>query len=197
MSSLPAPNQNFIARCKMTDAPRAFILCGPSGSGKTTARTEILRIHDDAIVASADDVLMAIATEKGLTYQEAYRDHAADSETGFQEQLATALRERRTVIIDRTNLTINKRQNFIIQFQKAGYVVVGVLPEVNPKTEAGRTELLRRAAVRMDRGAPMPAHVIEAQIEAYEPITEAERGIIVTQVYAFHEGDDHDDIADW
>lgn len=149
-------------------SPIGMILCGPSGSGKTTARRRFAA-SGDFVELSSDDTLLAIAAEKGLTYQEAYSLHLRDSERIFRERLDQALTEGRSVIIDRTNLSPEKRAAFINELRSAGYDVVGAGPSIDPHSESGRQVLLARAATRTDRGAPMPSHVIEAQIAAYTP----------------------------
>lgn len=145
-----------------------IILCGPSGSGKTTTRRKFSEAGDFTELSS-DDILLGMAAEEGLSYQEAYALHQQDSERLFRERLNQAMAEGRSVIIDRTNLTPEKRAGFVGELKRAGYEVIGAGPDLDPHSETGRTELLARAAARTDRGAPMPAHVIEAQIAAFTP----------------------------
>lgn len=157
----------------INDVPLAFLLTGPSGSGKSTAREALLSIHPRALVASSDDELMRIARERGISYQEAYANHLPQAEESFKAVLKQARDEMRAVIIDRTNLNPGKRRSVLDKLEPQ-HSVICVIPDFDVKSEAGRKELLRRAAERTDRDEPMPAHVIEAQIAAYEPPTPEE-----------------------
>lgn len=148
--------------------PVAILLMGPSGSGKSTARAAFAQ-EADFVVASADDHLMARASADGITYQEAYRLHAPASEQAFQAAITDAIAGARNLIVDRTLLNADKRTPLIQRLHAAGYTVIAAPPAFDVKSPEGRDTLLARASARRDRGEPMPAHVVEAQIAAYVP----------------------------
>lgn len=152
----------------MPQKPRMILLVGPSGTGKGTARA-FLQSADDYVIASADDVLLRLAAQNGLSYQAAYAEHAPQSEAEFSATIRSAISEGKNLIIDRTNLTAGKRAPHIIAGKKAGYEVIAMVADFEVDSPEGREILLDRAATRTDRGAPMPAHVVESQIKAYEP----------------------------
>lgn len=174
----------------MSEKPRIIVLTGPSGSGKSTLRDALVKAGQYA-VASADDFLMDLAEKGGISYQEAYATRAKESEAHFQAVVQNAYREKQSLVVDRTSLTPEKRMPFVQRFKKAGFEVIAAVPDLDVFSPEGREELLARAAARMDRGAPMPGHVILAQIEAYEVPTEAEG---FDQVFSFAalRGDDPD-----
>lgn len=150
---------------------KAFILCGPSGSGKSTLRHEMTR-ESTYVVLSTDDILMQIAEHDNMTYQEAYAEHSKLTEKQFQEKFRWAMSKGLDIIVDRTNLTPEKRASFITALSETGrYEIIACAPALDFSKSEDRAVLLDRARDRRDRGEPMPGHVIVQQMEAYVPPT--------------------------
>lgn len=148
-----------------------IVLTGPSGSGKSTFRQRMLDQYPSIVVASSDDMLVEDMGRLNCSYQEAYARRFEGTMDRYERVLQDAIDAGRSVIVDRTHLTPEQRAPIVARFQAAGYIVLAAAPGLDVKSEEGRAELLRRAAQRTDRGAPMPAEVVTAQIDAYQAPT--------------------------
>lgn len=155
----------------MSDDSRriAWILCGPSGSGKTAVRNALLAAHPQAVVASSDDFVLAVAAARGLTYQQAYAAWRELGEMAVRDRIALAVDRFRDLIVDRTNLTAARRAPLIRALSET-HRIIAVVPDFDPKSDEGRRLLDERRISRRDRGGEaMPARSIADQCAAWEP----------------------------
>ncbi len=107
--------------------PICFIMIGLPGSGKSTV-AESYSKKFNADILSTDDFIEYQAEWFGLTYNEAFSQFYQDAEKAFKSNIANALKDKKNVIIDRTNLT-PKRVKFVKRFIEAGFQVIYVLVE--------------------------------------------------------------------
>ena len=107
--------------------PICFIMIGLPGSGKSTVAESYAKKFN-ADILSTDKFIEYQADWFGLTYNEAFNQFYPDAEKTFKLNVANALKDKRNVIIDRTNLTL-KRVKFVKRFTEAGFQVVYVLVE--------------------------------------------------------------------
>ncbi len=90
------------------DAPTVVVMCGLSGSGKSTIASQLRDDHDMAII-SPDTLRKS--------------DSLADRKMAYRESmeiLKIALRERRSVVFDATNLRRDSREKIIDLTEKYG-----------------------------------------------------------------------------
>jgi predicted kinase len=123
--------------------PRATILVGVPGSGKTTWIKENYDPEVDVII-SIDDTLEAIAKEKGLTYNEVFKDFV-DHASHCANSLAvnTVAEGKKNIIWDMTNTTVKSRKRKLNLLNKKYDVRIAV---VFPTPD--RAELERRLKAR-------------------------------------------------
>lgn len=102
--------------------PIVKVLIGIAGSGKTTLREEILSVQKvkKFRVISADQVRF-----KMLDFEKTGRDFDPKIEPEVWKEVWTqyenALRDRRNIIFDATNLTLMRRYPIVARARKSGY----------------------------------------------------------------------------
>ena len=107
--------------------PICFIMIGLPGSGKSTVAESYAKKFN-ADILSTDRYIEYQAEWFGLTYNEAFSQFYKEAEYAFKANVNSSLKDKRNVIIDRTNLTL-KRVNLVKRFTEAGFQVVYVLVE--------------------------------------------------------------------
>jgi tRNA uridine 5-carbamoylmethylation protein Kti12 len=150
--------------------PSIHILVGPPASGKSTWRARhLLSTGSKPFIFSSDDAIHALAASQGQTYDEAFRDVDFKSiERNLKAEFQDAIRDRRDIIIDRTNLSMKSRRKFLASIPK-DYEKVAVVFNV------GRELLDRRLADRKAAtGMSVPKDVVDDMIKRYEEPTRGE-----------------------
>jgi predicted kinase len=143
--------------------PRLFMLIGVPGSGKSTWIRS--RSHD-AVVASTDDKIEAAAAAQGLTYSEVFDAEIKAANAAMREDVKQAVKDKRDIIWDQTNLTAKSRRGKLGQVPKSYQKIALFFP--TPDGE----ELQRRLDARA--GKHIPAHVIQSMIATLEEPTPGE-----------------------
>jgi predicted kinase len=138
--------------------PKLFMLIGVPGSGKSTW----IREHShEAVIASTDDYIEAVAAAQGLTYNEVFETEIKAATAALRETVKQAVRDKRDIIWDQTNLTAKTRRGKLGQVPKSYERIALFFP-----TPDG-AELERRLAGRA--GKTIPVGVMTSMIASLEP----------------------------
>jgi predicted kinase len=153
-------------------------LVGAPGAGKSTwmKNQEWL---DDTYVASTDDIIEVIASDYGLTYDEAFKDLVGFAEKVMWRELKVAAESGDLIYIDRTNMSRKSRRKFIDFLAKHGYTFNAVVFDV----PEDRSEWNRRLNSRP--GKTIPENVIQSMIASFQFPTHGEGFREITVVNAF------------
>lgn len=144
-------------------SPHVIILIGPPGSGKTSW---IIKHRQDQIIISTDNLIEAWASERGLTYSEAWASAPlGDIEKQMKAEYRAALLEDKNIIVDRTNMSKKIRHKLLCHVP-THYKKYAVLFEVD------RKELDRRLLLRP--GKHISAFVMASMMARYEEPTKEE-----------------------
>jgi predicted kinase len=138
--------------------PKLFMLIGVPGSGKSTW---IRSRNHDAVIASTDDKIEAAAAAQGKTYNEVFDAEIKAAGAAMREDVKQAVKDKRDIIWDQTNLTAKTRRGKMGQVPKSYERIALFFP--TPDGE----ELQRRLASRP--GKTIPAHVIASMLASLEP----------------------------
>lgn len=151
--------------------PNMILMVGVPGAGKSTVRNKFLvASKEEYVVLSSDDILDQIAKDQGKTYDEIFSDNIKFSNSEFSRKFDQAVREKKNILIDRTNLTPPARKKFIAIGKRNGYRMVAANIETPPIEE-----LARRLNNRSEtEGKTIPADVIRSMISSLIPATKAE-----------------------
>ncbi len=113
------------------DIPVCLIFCGAPGTGKSTAANYLLQHNERFVRISSDKIIESLAEEKNLTYNETFslilRDKMMkDIENSMWKEFDQALADKRSLIIDRTNMTVKSRSKWIEKVKDNGYRIIAV-----------------------------------------------------------------------
>lgn len=135
-------------------SPMYVMMIGLPGSGKTTVAREIVRTFPscDWCVLSTDDFIGLCAEGNGITYDAAFHDMIGAATANMNACREEALRLRRNIIHDQTNLTAKSRARKFAPVPN-DYVRVGIVCEIAPE-------------VRMLRMDARPGKAIPPEIDA-------------------------------
>lgn len=95
----------------MSKKPIIMILVGLPGSGKSTWINNLVETDDAKhyVVLSSDALIEAYAKSQGKTYNEVFKDAIKQCEKDLKIMFQDAIKTKRNIIIDQTNLTVKKR----------------------------------------------------------------------------------------
>jgi predicted kinase len=137
--------------------PIVITLCGPPGSGKTTFRKTHLTTFQ---VASSDDILLRIANERNITYEDAYTDWWTEAVEEFEDNIKRYVSQANNFVIDRTNLQESNRKKFNNLIPNYFTRIAIYFPAYTPAL------LQARIANRLDQ--PVPLDVLQKMHSQYE-----------------------------
>lgn len=139
------------------------MMVGAPCSGKSTWITNFVALNsNDWVVHSTDAIIEKHATEKGITYAEAFDVLPfKDVQAKFNAQVRQSFNKRLNIIWDQTNMTVNSRRKKLSQVPK-DYDITAVSFEID------RDELRRRSEKRKsETGKEVPEKVIDQMIDGY------------------------------
>lgn len=89
---------------------KSFVmLVGLPGSGKSTLVAEKYAADPEAVVITSDSFLDQVATDKGISYAQAYADYLGEANAACFTLAREAFAQGKKVIWDQTNLSIDDR----------------------------------------------------------------------------------------
>jgi predicted kinase len=156
--------------------PSIIMLVGLPGSGKTTYRDKFIKdvFCSNPLVISQDDLVEAYAAENNMTYTQAFKTaNLKDFQRQVKQVFVEAIADGRTIILDRTNLTVKTRKSFLY-LVPAHYRKIAIVFDVHPLVLEDRLE--RRAAAT---GKFIPDFVIDQMRRSYTAPTQEEFDHIV------------------
>ena len=148
--------------------PKIIVLVGPPGSGKSTWTKKYLSDNSDTVVASSDDILDQYAAKDGLTYSQAFDTYRDQAETEFKAALQQAIHDKKSIIVDRTNMSKKSRAKILGRIPK-DYEKVAIVFDV-PREELDKRLIQRE----YDIGKSIPKHVVDMMASSYQPPTSDE-----------------------
>ena len=164
----------------MSTKPIIMILVGLPGSGKSTFVNTLLEGDldcskdpyyaaaghvKDYVVLSSDNLIEAYAKSIGKTYNEVFKEAIKDCEAKLKLMFQDAVKEKRNIIIDQTNMTVSKR-TYILSKVPEGYHKIVV------HFTAGLDIVKERLQKReRETGKHIPWHVMEHMYNRMEKPT--------------------------
>jgi predicted kinase len=142
---------------------KAYILVGLPASGKSTYTSKIK--NENTFVFSTDDYIEAKAKDLGKTYNDMFRETISEATKEMNIMFYDAIKNKKDIIIDRTNMTTKSRNKYTLPLNKAGYEITIVVFPL-PKNEEEKKLLQYRLNSRP--GKNIPASVIESMTEQFE-----------------------------
>lgn len=137
--------------------PTAIFLVGLPGSGKSTLR-ELMR--PGYYVASSDDFIEAMAKSEGKTYNDVFKSAIKPATKHFDHMVSHAVASNTSVIIDKTNLSIESRRKVLAKIP-VGWTKVAVVLSCY-SAEAWRERLANRP------GKTIPDDVLLSMAKSFE-----------------------------
>jgi predicted kinase len=143
------------------------MLIGLPACGKSTWRAANVT---DQHVYSTDDLVEELARNAGKTYDDMWSDHIRAVTKSANKQLSDAIRAKKSVVSDRTNLVPEGRIKFLYQFPRTykRHAIIFELPVGPDQTMAWAHRLTSR------EGKTIDASIIERMLAQYKEPTLAE-----------------------
>lgn len=145
---------------------KVFILSGCPTAGKSTYINGTLLVeYPDAVVISTDNYIEEVAIREGKTYDEVFDDNIKAATKALNETVNSAIRDRKNIIWDQTNLTAKVRGKKVSRF-----------PKSYNKTLVHFDSDLETALVRNGNrpGKVIPEHMLRNMHNTYEPPTDTD-----------------------
>lgn len=131
--------------------PEVQILVGLPGSGKSTYVNKLLHNGNNYVIISSDAIIEKKAKEEGKTYSEMWRKLIKKATKATEVELKAAISFGTNIIVDQTNLTVDKRKWILDQLSE-GYYKVAVyfttpMEEIEKRLEKREKETGKRIPV--------------------------------------------------
>jgi predicted kinase len=145
--------------------PKCTILVGVPASGKSTWITNNIRdISPYAVIISTDDIIQELADSYNLTYNEVFKETIRFAEMVMNKNIEWAAEDADDMIVDRTNMTVKSRKQYIDKLCDYGYEFECVVFPV-PDTEEWSRRLNSRP------GKNIPQEAIDRMVNSYQEPT--------------------------
>lgn len=153
----------------MNNTPKLIVMVGLPGSGKDYWISNFVSKSDEEwVVVSTDHYIETAASQQGKTYSEVF-DTAIQSATAqVNLDVSAAIRERKNVIWNQTNMTSKKRASIVRRFPKE-YEKVAVVVTVDDEVHQERLKARAYAT-----GKNIPQYVMNSMRNSAEPVSTAE-----------------------
>lgn len=145
--------------------PKCTILVGVPGSGKSTWLSNNRVAWSKTV--STDNVIEELASQHGFTYDEIFRETIRFADMVMVKEMLHAAEQGVDLYIDRTNLSIRSRKQFMDKLRKYGYEFDCVVFRT-PEPEEWNRRLSSRP------GKTIPQDAIERMVASYEEPSEQE-----------------------
>lgn len=143
--------------------PMMIMMVGLPGTGKSTFINQNFK---DLNVVSTDNIIEQMASEKGITYSEAFNDCIKIATKKFFEQISNNVESNVSFVVDRTNLSTNSRKK-ILDLIPSEYNKIAIVVSLNDETEH-----FRRLNNRP--GKIIPDHVVQTMKKSFEMPSKSE-----------------------
>ena len=163
--------------------PICYVMVGLPGLGKSTIVNGMYK-DADTFTYSTDQFIEDAAAHFGKTYDEAFEDNIKAATESMNALLDDAIKNRRDIIWDQTNLGVGKRKKIINRMKQAGYQVrcECIIPP-----ESGWIDDQKVWAYRLANrpGKTIPQNILTNMIESFTLPTVAE-GFDMITFYNMH-----------
>lgn len=147
------------------------VLVGLPASGKSTAVKALVDQYGEQVhVYSTDALIEQWAASQGWSYDLAFDKYIKSATTTANNELSEAIRHKKTILWDQTNMSVKKRQSILGRFPRTW--TKNCICWVPPRDDAEKAELARRLQDRA--GKTIPEHVMNSMLKSYEQPTAAE-----------------------
>lgn len=162
--------------------PICTVMVGLPGLGKSTLIEGMYK--PDAFIYSTDQFIEDAAAHFGKTYDEAFEDNIKAATESMNALLDDAIKERKDIIWDQTNLGVGKRRKIINRMKQAGYQVrcICIIPP-----EAGWLDDQKVWASRLSNrpGKTIPQNILTNMIESFT-VPSVDEGFDMITFYNMH-----------
>lgn len=150
--------------------PELICLVGLPGVGKSYIIKSIMDENPgkDYVVVSSDNIIEAIAKSQGKTYSDVFDSSYKQAATQMNNNATDAIKNRRNIIWDQTNLAPGKRKSILNRLPRDYYKKAVVITA----NEGVHAERLKTRSEK--EGKHIPPHVIDNMRKSYIEPTEDE-----------------------
>lgn len=144
--------------------PVVIFLIGAPGSGKSTFVEHLIERYPEKKfeIISTDNMIEIEAKRLGKTYSEIFSNFIKDATKQFNINFINGLKNKKNLVIDRTNMTKNSRKNLLLSIPKEYHRIAFVF-------NISRVELDNRLEKRkIKSGKDIHKNVIDNMIANYE-----------------------------
>lgn len=158
----------------MTQKKKMFVISGIPGTGKSKLRKQLEKVIPNTFVYSTDDIIEQWAFENNTTYSEIWEESIGKATQRVNELFASAVKNKKNIIVDKTNLSPKARRQLVSQVSPKDYSFQCV-QIVKPQNEADINVLRDRLKKRGDEeGKIIPDNLLEDFMKHYTPVDESE-----------------------
>jgi predicted kinase len=142
--------------------PLIYILIGLPGCGKSTWIKKFLgSTKEEFVVVSSDAHVENFAKMEGKSYSDVFQKVIGQATAFSIKDFDDAIKSRKNIILDRTNLTQKSRFPFLDKAKRAGYFTFAVKFMVTPMTCLSRQKNLDRA------GKHIPMNIFASMVDTF------------------------------
>lgn len=147
-----------------------YMMVGLPALGKSTKIKELEKQYQDRSdywIYSTDMYIDAVAEDNGITYSQAFEDNIKAATEYNDKNLNIAIKLKKDIIWDQTNLGLTKRKKIITKMKNAGYKVHCIYIKAPDKTFSNSKELCDEWATRLEsrEGKVIPTPVMVNMIK--------------------------------
>lgn len=145
---------------------KCHFFVGLPGSGKSFLTEKIIKDNPDIVVLSMDNIIERYAQQENKSYREIWSSYIKIAEKEFNDTLDYAIKNKKDILWDQTNLTSESRAKKLPKLIENGYEIDAVAIELSSN------EWMRRVEHReANGGKTMPKAVLEDMAKSYQSPT--------------------------